>query len=168
MSDPSPRRPIDPLTSPGASAWSRRIAHLLDTCLKIPGTTAKIGIDPLIGLIPGVGDAISTFMGSVILAEALRRGVPRRLLLRIGGNMLLNATVGAIPVVGDLFSAWFHSNSKNHALLNAWLQGNPNPPASPQSKWVLLGFILFVLLLIALCVLAFWLIGWLWRAMTSS
>ena len=157
-------RSMDPRLNPGASVWSRRIAELLDTCIRIPGTNTKIGLDPIIGLIPGVGDAISTFMGSIILAEALQRGVPGLLLMRIGGNMLLNAAVGAIPVVGDLFSAWFKSNSKNHALLNAFLQGNPNPAASPQSKWVLLGFFLFVLVLIAFVALSFYLLAWLWRA----
>lgn len=160
--------PSDPLTGPGASAWSRRIAHVLDTFLKIPGTTARIGLDPIIGLIPGVGDAISTFMGGVIMAEALRRRVPGRLMVRIGGNMLLNASVGAIPVAGDLFSAWFKSNSKNYALLHTFLEGNPDPPASPQSKWVLVGFALFILVLIALCVLAFWLLAKLWGAISGG
>lgn len=155
-------RPVEPLAAPGASVWSRRIAHVLDTFLKIPGTTAKIGLDPLIGLIPGVGDALSTFMGSVILAEALRRGVPAALMLRIGGNMLVNAVVGAIPVVGDIFSAWFKSNSKNVALLNTFLQGNPRPPVDAQSKWVMAGFVLFVGLLIGLTLLAFWLLIRLW------
>lgn len=157
--------PDDPLTGPGASVWPRRIAHLLDTFLKIPGTTARIGLDPIIGLIPGIGDAISTFMGSVIMAEALRRRVPGGLMVRIGGNMLLNAAVGAIPLAGDLFSAWFKSNTKNYALLHAFLEGNPDPPASPQSKWVLAAFALFILLLIALCVLAFWLLAKLWGVM---
>ncbi|MES2469819.1 MAG: DUF4112 domain-containing protein [Verrucomicrobiota bacterium] len=160
--------PTDPLTGPGASVWSRRIAHVLDTFLKIPGTTARIGLDPIIGLIPGVGDAISTFMGGVIMAEALRRRVPGRLMVRIGGNMLLNASVGAIPVAGDLFSAWFKSNTKNYALLHTFLEGNPDPPASPQSKWVLAAFVLFVLLLIALCVLAFWLLAKLWGALAGG
>ena len=160
--------PSDPLTGPGASAWSRRIAHVLDTFLKIPGTTARIGLDPIIGLIPGVGDAISTFMGGVIMAEALRRRVPGRLMVRIGGNMLLNASVGAIPVAGDLFSAWFKSNTKNYALLHTFLEGNPDPPASPQSKWVMVGFALFILVLIALCVLAFWLLAKLWGAISGG
>ncbi len=170
---PAPDSPFSPsspnaLAGPGASAWSRRIAHVLDTFLKIPGTSAKIGLDPIIGLIPGVGDAISTFMGSVILAEALRRGVPGSLMLRIGGNMLLNAAVGAIPVVGDLFSAWFKSNSKNYAMLNAFLEGNPHPPTDPQSKWVLAGFVLFVALLIGFTFLAFWLLVKLWGVVTSG
>ncbi len=152
----------DPLTGPGASVWSRRTAHVLDTFLKIPGTTARIGLDPLIGLIPGVGDAIASFMGSVIMADAVRRRVPGKLLVRIGGNMLLNASIGAIPVAGDLFSAWFHSNTRNYQLLHAFLEGNPDPPSSPQSRWVIAGFLLFIVLLIALCFLSFWLLFRLW------
>ncbi|MDB6069671.1 MAG: rane protein of unknown function [Verrucomicrobiales bacterium] len=164
---PRPDDRPDFLSGPGASVWSRRVAHVLDTFLKIPGTTARVGLDPIIGLIPGVGDAISTFMGGVILVEALRRRVPGILLVRIGGNMLLNASVGAIPVVGDLFSAWFKSNSKNHAMLHAFLQGNPNPPADPQSKWVWLGLIVFLAILAGLCVLAFWLLAWVWNQATG-
>ena len=164
MSLPAPLQPpeSDPLAGTGASVWSRRIAHVLDTFLKIPGTTARIGLDPIIGLIPGVGDAISTFMGSVIILEALRRRVPGRLMLRIGGNMLLNAAVGAVPVVGDLFSAWFKSNSKNYAMLHAFLEGNPDPPLDAQSKWVYAGVVGFILVLIGFCFLAFWLLAKVW------
>ena len=139
------------------------MAHLLDTVLKIPGTTARIGLDPLIGLIPGVGDTIATAMGGVILADALRRRIPNRLLVRMGGNMLVNAALGAIPVIGDLFSAWFKSNTRNHQILQAYVQGHPDPPASEQSKWVLVGFVVFMLALIGLAVLAFWLLVKLWE-----
>jgi Domain of unknown function (DUF4112) len=165
MSDPAP---IALPANAGASAWSRRVAVILDTCLKLPGTSARIGLDPIIGLIPGVGDAVSTFMGSIIIIEALRRRVPLKLLLRIGANMLTNAVVGAIPIIGDLFSAWFKSNSKNHALLHAFLEGNPDPPTDPQSRWVYAGVVIFIGLLIALCVLAFWLLGKLWGLMFSA
>lgn len=172
MNPPLPPRenPTDPrpLAGDGASLLSRRISQVLDTFLKIPGTTARIGLDPIIGLIPGVGDAISTFMGSVILAEALRKGVPGFLLIRLGGNMLLNASIGAIPIVGDLFSAWFKSNSRNYELLNSWLAGNPTPPATPQSRWVMVGFVVFTGILIGLCVLAFQLLIYLYQAITRE
>lgn len=155
---------------PGADSapLSKTIAHLLDTFIKIPGTNLRIGLDPIIGLIPGAGDAIANLMGSIILAEALQRGLPGNLVLRMGGNMLLNAAVGSIPVVGDLFSAWFHSNSKNHALLQAFLAGNPNPPAHPQSKWVLLGFIAFTAVLLGFTLLAFYLLAKLWKYWTAG
>lgn len=167
-SQPNPRRIPPPGQGGETAPLSRQIAHLLDTFIKIPGTNLRIGLDPIIGLIPGVGDAIATFMGSVILAEALQRGLPGPLVLRMGGNMLINAAVGAIPVVGDLFSAWFHSNSKNHALLQAFLDGNPNPPAHPQSKWVIAGFILFLFVLVGLVCLAFYLLAKVWHLATSG
>jgi hypothetical protein len=156
------------LTGSDSAPLSKTIAHLLDTFIKIPGTNLRIGLDPIIGLIPGAGDAIANLMGSIILAEALQRGLPAPLVLRMGGNMLINAAVGAIPVVGDLFSAWFHSNSKNHALLTAFLAGNPNPPAHPQSKWVLLGFIAFTAVLLGFTFLAFYLLARLWKYWTAG
>ncbi|MDB6136629.1 MAG: conserved rane protein of unknown function [Verrucomicrobiales bacterium] len=153
MRIPTPSNP-----SVDTASLSRQMARLLDTFIKIPGTSIRVGLDPIIGLIPGVGDTISTLMGSVILAEALKRGLPARLVLRMGGNMLLNAAVGAIPVVGDLFSAWFHSNAKNYALLKAFMDGNPSPPTDPQSKWVAVGFIVFMLVLAGFAYLAFYLL----------
>jgi hypothetical protein len=135
---------------PGES--SRRTAHLLDTAIRIPGTRIRIGLDPLIGLIPGIGDAIASAMGTVILLEAARQRLPRKLLARMGGNMVLNASVGAVPVIGDIFSVWFRSNSRNYAILKAWLEGNPNPPPGPGAKWIAAGCLLSTLLIAALCV----------------
>lgn len=163
-----PPPPPEGIASAETAPLSRTIAHLLDTFIKIPGTNLRIGLDPIIGLIPGAGDAIANLMGSIILAEALQRGLPGNLVLRMGGNMLINAAVGSIPVVGDLFSAWFHSNSKNHALLQAFLAGNPNPPTHPQSKWVLLGFIVFTAVLLGFTLLAFYLLAKLWKYWTAG
>ena len=142
---------------------SRRIARLLDTLIRIPGTNFRIGLDPIIGLIPGVGDAISAALGSIILADAARRKLPVRLLIRMGGNVLLNAVVGAVPLVGDVFSAWFRSNSRNVAILNAYGRGEKNPPAGPHAKWVLTAFVLLLVLLAAFCIVAVWLFARLWE-----
>ena len=134
-----------------AGEASRRSANLLDTLIQIPGTKLKIGLDPLIGLIPGVGDAIAAAMGSVILLEAVRLRLPKYLLLRMGGNMFLNAAVGAVPFFGDLFSVWFRSNSRNYAILKAYLDGDPKPPAGPGTKWIAAGCLILILLIVAVC-----------------
>lgn len=146
-----------------AGESSRRIANLLDTSLTIPGTKFRIGLDPIIGLIPGVGDAIAAALGSIILARAAREKLPPRLLLRMGGNMFLNAAVGVVPVLGDIFSAWFRSNSRNYAILKAYLDGQKNPPAGPATKWIAAGCVLFLILLGACCVAMVWLLARLWE-----
>lgn len=101
---------------------SRKISWLLDECIKIPGTNIRFGIDPLLGLFPYGGETVATIIGTVIIGEAGKKGLPVKTLIRMGGNMLLNAGVGTLPVVGDLFSFWFKSNSRNYRMLNTYLE----------------------------------------------
>lgn len=93
------------------------LAKALDTTIKIPGTSISIGLDPLLGLIPGVGDVLANLIGTIILALATRLQLPRIVLARMSLNLLINGAVGAVPVVGDLFSVWFRSHARNAALL---------------------------------------------------
>lgn len=106
-----------PPEKPRENELSRLIAFLLDDLLPIPGTKHRVGLDPLIGLIPGIGDASTSAFATLILFQALRAGVSRVVIARMAANILLNALIGAIPGVGDLFSAWFKSNQKNYTLL---------------------------------------------------
>lgn len=93
------------------------IANVMDTTIRIPGTSWYIGLDPLLGLIPGIGDALANLIGTIILGLGTRLQVPRIVLARMSLNLLINGTVGAVPIVGDLFSVWFRSHSRNAALL---------------------------------------------------
>jgi len=101
---------------------SRKMSWLLDECIRIPGTNVRFGLDPLLGLIPYGGETVATIFGTMILGEAGKKGLPIRTLARMGGNMILNAAVGAIPFLGDLFSFWFKSNTRNYTLLNTYLE----------------------------------------------
>ena len=101
---------------------SRKISWLLDECIRIPYAGIRFGIDPLLGIFPYGGEAVATIVGTVIIAEAGKKGLPVKTLIRMGGNMLLNAGVGIIPVAGDLFSFWFKSNSRNYRMLNTYLE----------------------------------------------
>jgi hypothetical protein len=93
------------------------LAKVMDTTVKIPGTSWSIGLDPLLGFLPGIGDVIANLIGTIILGLATRLQLPRIVLARMSLNLLINGTVGAVPIVGDLFSVWFRSHARNAALL---------------------------------------------------
>jgi hypothetical protein len=93
------------------------LAHLLDDAVHIPGTAIRFGLDPIIGLIPVAGDILTVLCGAFILLTARRLGVPTKDLIRMTYNQLINGLIGAIPVLGDLYSFGFKSHAKNSALL---------------------------------------------------
>ena len=99
----------------------RKLSRLMDTAIRIPGTGFRIGLDPIIGLIPGVGDLISTAFSAYIIFLATRFGIPRQDLTRMIFNIALEAVVGTVPLVGDLFDAYYKSNIRNLALLEQHL-----------------------------------------------
>jgi len=99
----------------------RILSFLLDEYFRIPGTKYRIGLDGLLGLLPGIGDTIGMLLSGYILFEAARLGVPRVTLLRMAANIALDTLVGAIPLLGDVFDVAWKANKKNVALLNAYL-----------------------------------------------
>ena len=98
------------------------VAKLLDAAFVLPGTGRKIGIDAIIGLVPGVGDVITTLLSSYVIWEARRLGLPRAALGRMVANLAVHATVGSIPVVGDVFDAFFQVNQRNMRIVHAHLR----------------------------------------------
>jgi hypothetical protein len=98
-----------------------RFAFLLDEAFRIPGTRWRVGLDGLVGFIPGAGDAVTAVVALYPVAEALRHGVPTRVVLRMLGNIGLDSAVGAIPILGDLFDLRFKSNRRNVELLKRHL-----------------------------------------------
>ncbi len=151
--------------SQNQGAWNRQdlgklaqaLAQLLDSSLTIPGTRIKIGLDPLIGLIPGIGDFISNAIGSSLLVLATKAGVPRIVILRMSLNIFINMLVGAIPGIGDLFSIWFKSNLENAQLLHRHCQ--TTAPVPTLIDWVYVGSIVIGMffLLVTACAFIFWL-----------
>jgi hypothetical protein len=98
------------------------LATLLDTAFIVPGTNVRFGLDALIGLVPGIGDAITTAMSLYIVHEARQLGAPRYLIVRMLANVALDGIVGAVPVVGDAFDVIWRANRRNMRLLQDWLQ----------------------------------------------
>lgn len=104
---------------PGATEKLKRLralAWLLDNSIPLPGGF-RIGLDPLLGLIPGLGDALGALLALYIIYEARQLGASRTLLLRMLGNMVVDACLGSVPIIGDLFDAAFKANMRNLALL---------------------------------------------------
>jgi hypothetical protein len=127
---------------------SRLIAWLLDDLIPIPGTKFRLGLDPIIGLIPGLGDSSTAVFSSVILLHGLRAGVPRIVLVRMALNVLINSLVGAVPGVGDLFSAYFKSNRRNVELLDR--HAGTTRRASTTADWIFVSALIGTLLLVAI------------------
>jgi Domain of unknown function (DUF4112) len=98
------------------------LAWLLDSSIRIPGTSINMGIDSLIGLIPGIGDVTGGIISSYIIWQAVEMGVPRVVLIRMGINVVLETILGAVPIVGDIFDIAFKSNRKNVQLLANYYQ----------------------------------------------
>lgn len=95
-----------------------RYAHFLDTFIPIPGTRLRIGVEPLLGLVPVAGDIAGLLFSSLLIYEAQRIGAPRRVLLRMAANTLIDSLLGAIPLFGDIFDFAFKSNRRNVQLLH--------------------------------------------------
>lgn len=139
------------------------LARILDTTVKIPGTPFYLGLDPLLGLIPGIGDILANLIGTVILGLAARLQVPQIVIARMSLNLLINGTVGAIPVAGDLFSVWFRSHARNADLLRrAAMQPHRESQYARFYVAAIIGGTALLLLLAIAAVL--WLVVKLWVA----
>jgi hypothetical protein len=97
------------------------LATLLDSALVIPFTGVRFGLDALIGLVPAVGDIVTTTLSLFIVHEAYQLGVPGHILLRMLGNVAIDGALGAVPVVGDAFDVLWRANRCNVRLLREWL-----------------------------------------------
>jgi hypothetical protein len=139
------------------------LAELLDQRFTIPGTSIRIGLDPILGLIPGVGDAVSNIAGSTILLIAAQYRLPKIVLLRMALNVAFNAMIGAIPILGDVFSIWFRSNVRNAQLLERYLSTEVRP--SRLGDWMFVAGLIVALLLLLIGTIAAiaWLLGHAWN-----
>ena len=141
------------------AAFERRFAavsRVMDELVAVPGTSVRIGLDPIVGLVPVVGDAISAAVGFWLIAEATRFGVPRIVVGRMVVNTVVDLAIGAIPLLGDLFDVVSRSNSRNLALFRRHAL---DPTASTRGEQVALAGLL--ILVVGLLWLVATAIGWL-------
>jgi hypothetical protein len=135
----------------------RRWARIFDSAFRIPGTRITFGLDPIIGLIPGIGDLSSPIFSLFIIWHAAKLRVPRVVIARMVLNALIDGLVGAIPVVGDLFDFAWKASAWNLALLER--HAMPSTPAR-RSDWIFVALCVGVVVVVALIplVLAVWLL----------
>ena len=98
-----------------------RLATLLDNSIRIPGTRIRVGLDGLIGLVPGIGDSLMLLAGLYVVLRARMLGAPMSIILQMLVNLALEFVVGSVPVLGDLFDIAFKANIRNVDLLRDWL-----------------------------------------------
>jgi hypothetical protein len=132
-----------------------RLAWLMDDLIRVPGLNWRFGLDALIGLIPGFGDTATSLASFYILASAVRYRVPKITLLRMGLNIGIDYLVGSVPLVGDLFDAWWKSNQKNIALLQKRATVSAEDVRKGKlSDWLFVGVIILLLAGLALAAAA--------------
>jgi len=119
----------------------------MDRLIRIPGVKKRLGLNPILDLIPGFGDIAAALISVSVLVYGIRRGIPKILLGRMALNVLINEIVGIIPIVGSVFAFWFTANTRNYELLREHLD-TPNRSTKTDKMFVgaVLGLVIFVIL----------------------
>jgi hypothetical protein len=152
----------EPITPEPYASIARVIATFLDSAFYLPGTSIRIGLDPIIGLIPGFGDTLGNLLGSSLLFLGAQIGLPRIVLVRMSLNVFLNTVIGAIPGIGDVFSFWFKSNMRNLTLIQRYAR-EPRRVATTADWIFVLGVIVLMLVVFVLMMIGtIWLVQRLW------
>ena len=131
----------------------RALARLLDEAVRIPGTGIRVGLDAVLGLVPGIGDALGAGLSGWVIVVAARLGAPPSIIARMAGNAALDALAGSVPLLGDLFDIGWRANARNVALLERWLQ---QPTRARRSS--------IAVVVVALLALAAIVVGVIWIA----
>lgn len=141
--------------------WVERVAHLMDSQFRLPGTRFRFGLDPLLGLLPVVGDLSTLAVSGALLLTMMRHGASGAVVVRMAFNILLDTIVGAIPIIGNIFDFAYKSNERNVALLRShYAEGRHQGSGKGLAVLLLLGF-LVVFGLVAWGTVA--LLRWVWH-----
>jgi hypothetical protein len=138
----------------------RKIAQLLDSAFVVPGTSMRIGLDPIVGLIPGIGDLVSPLFTIGILWQARELGIPRVVQLRMIFNVAIDTVLGLVPVIGDLFDFAWKANDMNMVLLDRHAREEHRAAAG---DWLFVAAM--ILLLVVIAAAPFVILGWLMGAL---
>ena len=125
---------------------ARAVARLLDSGARIPGTKIRFGLDPILGLVPGLGDVAGAVLSGYIVLVGVRLGASRSVVLRMLANILIDTVLGSVPLLGDAFDVAWKSNNRNVVLLERYLE---HPEATRAASRALILVVVVVLAVLA-------------------
>ena len=140
----------------------KHMSRLLDSAFVLPGTEIRIGLDPILGLVPGLGDLVSPIFAIAMLWQGRDLGIPRLVQMRMIFNVAIDALVGMLPIAGDIFDFTWKANDRNYALLERHAYEHRRPTAG---DWLFVAGLIALLLVIA--AVPFLLAGWLIKGVGS-
>ncbi len=123
------------------------VALIMDRLIQIPGIKRRLGLNPILDLVPGFGDIAAGLVSVSVLVYGIRRGIPKILLGRMALNVLINEVVGIIPIVGSIFAFWFTANTRNYELIREHLD---IPRRSTKGDKIFVGAVLGLVILVIL------------------
>ena len=139
--------------NPPQFPWISKFSHLMDEQFRFPGTQFRFGIDPILNLVPFVGDMAGLVISGGLLLAIARKGASNKLVVLMSANILLDATIGAIPVIGQIFDFFFKANKRNVKLLQEHYLENKH---QGSGKNVIYLIVFIVIIVIALMIYGLW------------
>ncbi len=147
-----------PGTAPASLKRLQRMSHVLDKAIAIPGSDIRVGLDPILGLLPGGGDVVTGLLSVYIVFEAAKMGLPAPTLGRMGFNILLDVLSGTVPVLGDIFDVGWKANSQNVALIEKHVAA-PTPSRAADKAFSILVITGLIALVIGMAALSVWVVA---------
>lgn len=135
--------------------WVDKITKVMDSKFKFPGTRFRFGLDPILGLLPGLGDATSLAISGVLIFYMSKYGASRKLVIMMAGNVILDAVIGSIPILGNIFDFAFKANERNIRLLKEHYQEGKH---RGSGKGFLIAIVLIIVAFIGLFLYGAWLL----------
>lgn len=137
---------------PRPAKMTRAFSYVLDDLIQVPGTKIRVGVDPLLSLVPWAGTAVGTAFGGVVLVDALRLRAPMPVIARMVGNSILDWLLGLVPFVGALFDIGFRANKKNLKLLNRTIENRELVHRASVKYWITAAALALVMLILIIAI----------------
>jgi hypothetical protein len=124
-------------------------SRLLDTIFVFPGTRIRFGVEPIIGLVPILGDQATSLMSAALLYRSVQHRLPRIALVRMALNILINGVIGMVPVIGDLFVLWYKPNIRNYRILQRYAG---HTDVVTKDDWVFVSLLIGITFFLMVCI----------------